>query len=232
MTERIVIPYKTGIAAFDMGLFGNLFPKKPEVSLDSVKFDISRYTRGDGHEGVRVWHTPDGDGIGLFYFAKPPDLPAGLSAEAELKEFYLKIAEDYGATLVEFELLPVSDHIGVRTIMKMVAQPGGATYIGSITLPFADFSFVVKMQCPERGTTGLREAALLDKALGEGTVTVDDNGALTGDFNPDHPQYDELFPDHPLSRLRCELSAVAATLEICEPARSRRPFPIPGGIGG
>jgi hypothetical protein len=39
----------------------------------------------------------------------------------------------------------------------------GVTYLGSLTIPFRDFSFVIKVQCWEEGITGLREALLFDE---------------------------------------------------------------------
>ena len=37
-------------------------------------------------------------------------------------------------------------------------------------MPFRDCSFVLKIQCEERGVTGVREAVLLDEKLGSGEV--------------------------------------------------------------
>jgi len=32
-------------------------------------------------------------------------------------------------------------------VLKIPRQPHGITYLGSLTIPFAEFSFVIKMQC-------------------------------------------------------------------------------------
>src|SRR5690242_19704616 len=56
-----------------MGLFSRHAPP----SLDSVRFDASGYeAKGDPQPGrQRVWWSPDGDGVGLYVFTIPPDLP-------------------------------------------------------------------------------------------------------------------------------------------------------------
>src|SRR5262245_66337926 len=46
-------------------------------------------------------------------------------------------------------------------------------YIGSIILPFHDFSYVLKIQCLELGTTGFRDAIVLDRMMAAGEVQFD-----------------------------------------------------------
>ena len=99
----------------------------------------------------------------------------------------------------------------------------GRTYLGSLTLPFRDFSYVVKVQYREWGMTGAREAAVLSQRAEledwfEGWI-VDPS-----DPTPRHlarnlsegPQYDSLFPNHPLSRVRNSLDALQASMRIAE----------------
>jgi len=40
-------------------------------------------------------------------------------------------------------------------------------YLGSLAIPFAEFSFILKIQCAERGITGIRETFLLAQARNE-----------------------------------------------------------------
>ena len=83
----------------------------------------------------------------------------------ELRDFY---ASQMGDTLqcVECRVLGLD---GVQSIWVIAKgkdeQSGGAVYIGSLTLPFKDFSFVIKIQCYEGNITGVREALLVEKAL-------------------------------------------------------------------
>jgi hypothetical protein len=50
------------------------------------------------------------------------------------------------------------------------------TYVGSLTIPFLDFSFVIKVQCEEKGATGIREAVLLDRRLESGEMPSPSDG--------------------------------------------------------
>ncbi|AUX46692.1 uncharacterized protein SOCE26_082000 [Sorangium cellulosum] len=99
---------------------------------------------------------------------------------------------------------------------------------------------LLKVQCAERATTGLRDAVVFDKLLGEGKVQRDE---ATGTFlhwlaDPYDPQvsgpmtrncserdeYDALFPDHPLSRARAILRHLEATTRLASDIRGAAPF--------
>ena len=100
-------------------------------------------------------------------------------------------------------------------------------YTGSLTIPFRDFSYVIKAQCEERGTTGVREAILFDKGRRAGTVTIGPDGKIGGDWNPDDEQYDADFPQHPLTRLRILLAKFQTTCVIDSAIASLPAFPLP-----
>ncbi len=72
-------------------MFG--FYKRVRPSLDSVRFEWNGYVfQGEPEPGrLRVWSTPEGDGVGLYFFGKPPDLPSGARKVDDLRDFYRKI---------------------------------------------------------------------------------------------------------------------------------------------
>ena len=103
------------------------------------------------------------------------------------------------------------------------------TYLGSLTLPYQYFSYVVKAQCVETGITGIRDSIVLDAKLHSGEVTIGENGELQGWMaepydgqattalarnKSEAEQYDVNFPEHPLSRLRRLLRQVQLTLKV------------------
>jgi hypothetical protein len=151
-------------------MFG-IFKRGPgaggEPSLDAVRFDTKGYKyQGEAQPGrVRVWHTPEGDGLGVYFFTVPPDLPANATSVDDLAAFYSRLLGDSGGKLVEARVVEAGGCTAVRTIFSVPQQPSGRTYIGSLTVPFRDFSFVFKCQCPERGMTGSKEAILLDRSM-------------------------------------------------------------------
>jgi hypothetical protein len=126
----------------------------------------------------------------------------------------------------------------VRTLLKVRMEPRGFAFIGSLTLPFADCSYVVKAQSAERGMTGLREATVM--AMQPASHAVDpETGALVGWMQDpydaahagafmrnlaDDRQYDATFPQHPLSKVRVYLDELATGLVVSPGIRKARPF--------
>jgi|GEM_PF-2001091 hypothetical protein len=212
-------------------MFSRLFKRKSKASLDSIRFDASRHRYAGEGDGQRTWFTPEGDGIGLFFFPEPPDLPAQARTAAELQEFYRGRICNEQVRMVEFRLPQVADLTGIWMVLKIPSKPHGMTYIGSLTLPFAAFSFVIKMQCEEHGITGVREAALFLKAGHQGKPIVDADGKFTEEWNPDDECHDAGFPDHPVSRLRREFAHIRATLHIEENTRHEKRFALPTEAG-
>jgi hypothetical protein len=88
--------------------------------------------------------------------------------------------------------------------------------------------------------TGVREAVVFDQKLaaGEATIDVENKKALGWMRDPYDPyivdgflwnlseaeEYDELFPDHPLSRLRPVLKHVQTTLRVAEEVKAEPKF--------
>jgi len=201
-------------------------------SLHSVTFDASGLTLQGDQDGVRVWHTPAGDGIGLYYFPVPPDIGADLQSVSAVRAFYREMAMQFGAAIIELDLIQVNGSLVIRQIIKVPQQPHGMLYLGTLTLPFRDFSYVIKIQCMEDGTTGVREAVVLDEKLAAGEVKLDEkNGTISGWMQDPYDssirdvfarnkseamEYDQRFPEHPLSRLRRAMRRVQQTLRISE----------------
>jgi hypothetical protein len=129
----------------------------PDVTLDAVTFDASRYRAAGELEGRRVWFTPDGDALALYLFRKKPDLPARIGSAQELRELYARRLPA-GARVVEAELVTVDGVPSVWTLLELPQAPQGVTWLASLTVPFADFSFVLKLQCEERGGTAEPDA--------------------------------------------------------------------------
>ena len=129
-------------------------------SLDSVTFDTSELEPREGRDGVRVWQTRAGDGLGLFYFPIPPDIPVGLDSIVAIRAACRRKALEAGGAIIEVDRLALDGCPTIREIIKIPQQPHGMTYMGSFILPFRDFSYVVRVECPERGVTGFREAVV------------------------------------------------------------------------
>jgi hypothetical protein len=195
--------------------------------LDAVSFQVEGISFDSDKPNVRVFYTTDGDGLGLYYFPNAPDLPKGAANVLDIRAFYDKMIATSNAKVVEVSTLKIDGCQAVRTIIKVPQSPRGMTYLGTLTLPFKNFSYVLKIQCEERGPTGVREAVLFDKLLKEKKVDLDAAGKVTGNWNPDDPQFDDAFPEHPLSRLRRVLSRLQPAIRINARTKIAPPFYLP-----
>jgi hypothetical protein len=215
-------------------------------SLDSVTFDAAEFVFVGDSEGVRMWHTHAGDAVDLHFFLQPPDVPAAIDRLDDLRKAYRDMLARAGVGLIELDVIETDGCRAVSLIVKVPQQPTGMTYIGSLTLPFRDFSYVLKVQCAERGMTGLRDAMVADQARASGRIKwVSDPISATGaqriegwsqdPYDPtfraplmsnlsDDAQYDAQFPDHPLSRLRPVLRHLVSTVSIAEEVKVAVPF--------
>jgi hypothetical protein len=178
---------------------------------------------------VRVYHTPAGDGVGIYFHQVRPDLPVRARSEDTLIAFYARLLKKTGGRLVEVRTVVVANCPAVRTVVSMQQPPSRRTYVvGSLTVPFRDFSFVVKCQCAEAGSwTGAKEAILFSRRLQVANPAELENPELISDFNPDDPSYDTEFPDHPVARARRVLDHIADSLTITQEVRELPGFALP-----
>ena len=76
---------------------------------------------------------------------------------------------------MEIETVNIDGCLSVRTIFKTAINPDGRGrgYLGSITLPYRDFSYVIKVQSSEQGMTGMREAIVAERLMASGSMQLD-----------------------------------------------------------
>jgi len=207
--------------------------------LDLISFDETGFRREAKGDDLRIWRSDYGDGLGLYYFAKPPNIPVPLDQVDELRSSIRGMVT--GGAMIELDVVDVDGVSSIRQIVKKPQQPTGMTYVGSFTFPFRDRSLVLKIQCEERGMTGMREAVVLDQLLGNGSVTVNDGKVEGWSADPydasielplmrnlaEDPSYDAQFPDHPLSRARRALAQLQGSLRLHDGLKGLPPFDGP-----
>ena len=109
------------------------------------------------------------------------------------------------------------------------------SYIGAWTIPRRSYSFVIKVCCAEHGTTGIREAAWIASSdslrmrmtrskvvVRIPTIPASEPPVLRS--CSDDAEWDEVFPQHPLSRARACLRSVKESISIGEDVRRSEPF--------
>jgi hypothetical protein len=175
-----------------------------------------------------VWENGDGDLLSIHYFSVGPDLPSPPSDPTPIRQYYRELLGPDGG-LVEVEPILMCDVSALWVIVKVRQDEGGMAYVASLTLPFRDCSFVVKVQCPETGITGVRDTLVYDKLRGSGGSTKHVDPYLPTYENPvlrnpsDDVEWDPVFPGHPLSRARRHLTAITQ-LTVSAEVRGLAPF--------
>ncbi len=202
------------------------------LSVHHIELPLEGWRKHPG-DGLR-WRNEAGDQVSLDFFDMPPDLPSARDKISALRGVYRTALGESGG-LVEVERIAVAGFAAVQAVFKIPQSPTGMTYVAAITIPFRDCSFVIKWQCPEFGMTGARDATVFalvappfDETTGEpigwARDPYDSSHQARGLRNrSDDPEWDSMFPSHPLSRLRIYLAALGG-VRFRPPAATEPPF--------
>jgi len=210
------------------------------MSRTAISFDETGFSRQGEHDGVLIWITPGGDGLGLFHYAIPPDIGADLRSVDSVRAFYRESIRESGLGVIEIDTVVVDRIIAVRTLFKTAQEPAGRTYLGALTLPFQQFSYVLKVQCEEPGITGMRDTLVLTDLMHSGETDIDATTGVLAEWLDDpydlheagpmtrnrseRPEFDSRFPDHPLSRARWVLDHLERTVIVDDEVKRQPGF--------
>lgn len=200
--------------------------KKIKANLHSVTIPDQGWTKvSEDDEAIR-WVNPQQSAlIVLHFFDKEPDLPTAKDLDY-LKKFYRNIAAASNGGVIETDIINLHNIPCVKTIIKIPQQETGMAYIASITIPFENCSYVVKIQADEIGITGMRDALILDRLHKAGEVEIEEENIknwFEDPYDPDFRQgtlmnqselekFDPEFPEHPLSVARSLIRSTAETI--------------------
>lgn len=184
-----------------------------------------------------TWANDDGDVVSVHFFDLPPDLPTALDDGPTLRHTLTHYTAQVGGGLIEASVKTLGGLPALRQILKLPlpGRPNGQAFIGSFTVPRAGCSAVVKIQAAEHGMTGMREAVVLAKVGMEQyfrphPYAPDVQGGLP--FHAaDHERWDAEFPDHPLTRVRRTLAALAEAVGVASDFAALPAFVGPGRQG-
>lgn len=195
----------------------NLFKKnKPQITINSISVPDFGWNKVEETTSRIVWVNPEESSlISLNFFDIQHDIPSVKNLDL-LRDFYRNSISEANGGLIEVSLLTVNNVPSVKTIFKIPQPESGMTYIASITIPFENYSFVIKIQAAEVGTTGIRDTVILNQMLMNGEITVSEEGLENWFEDPynsnfkkgtlmnksEQEKYDIEFPKHPLSVAR------------------------------
>jgi hypothetical protein len=199
---------------------------------------ITLETRGFEQVGPSAWRDANGDVLALDHFDLVPNLPAPLTDLPALRARMAVNVAQVGGGLVECDPVQVDGVPAVRQVVKLrhPAQEHGLAFVGSLILPKKASSAMVKAQCVEHGTTGIRESNVLAQVGPDRffvsspyspTVDLQALGGLPANL-ADDPGYDGTFPEHPLSRVRRILDWLQVNARVDRGFAVLPPFEGPG----
>jgi len=211
------------------------------ATLHSVTFATPNWKPHEFWKFQKSWRNEQYKEIlSITFFEERPDFVANLSQIDVLREQSEASVQPFKGEVSEIEHEVIADLPMLRQIIKLprLDHGHGHIYIGTYTLPFQTFSYVIKVECPEIGATGLRESAVLSELIRDNKIDMRDiEGKVRTNQIPlairklvsettDHPRYDRQFPDHPLTRLRRHLQTLRDSIALDEALQSADPFTI------
>ena len=210
------------------------------ISIKSISFSTAGWTPYEDTPQHRFWvNRAFQEMLSLEYFPSRPDIPFNISQIDSLRDSMATVIQPKGGEVVELDVETIANLEALRRILKFpLNQDGrGRAYLASFTFPFESFSFVVKVQCPEIGTTGIRESVIVTKLMRDGKLDLGQPQPGGGPIPPeamrlinttaDSPEYDQMFPNHPLSRARAHLKQIRESLAFEDTIYDAPPFRIP-----
>lgn len=211
------------------------------VSIESVSFDNSNMEAKSATDIEKSWFSHKNKvEIVLHFFDKAPDIPANLSDISALRDNFRDGITSMGGGLIKADTLLIDGVLCIEAVFKTPQKPHGMTYFAALTIPFANNSFVLKITAQEFGITGMRDSLVFEQLRASKQIQVDADsefpkGWMEDPYKPewqapclrnkaDDEIYDEKFPDHPLSRLRKEISQIKGTLRFSEELKASAKF--------
>lgn len=217
------------------------------LNISSVNFDVSDCTlreQSDEHFG---WSNANGVYIVLRVPKRAANWPFELHDIDAATSFFSQQSASNGGALLEMEAVTVGGQAALRSLFKYrspIPQSLGMMFVGILWIRLGDVTAQINVESTEQGETGVREAAVCAmtgespaNATSSEPVLVDSIEEMFAHMRAqplralpsDSSQYDQTFPDHPLSKVRQRMTQLVATLSISTQeekltASSQRPW--------
>lgn len=220
------------IMSFLRSLFGN---KKPRLS--DLKLNVDKWQLYETFETTMMWFTPERNAVRL-QLLPPTQWPFALDDIAAATRYWQQETAKIDGALVELIALDIQGMAALQGIFKYRdPTPGslGMYYVAIIWLPLSQGTFQINAEAIEKGDTGIREAFVTNLLLHQGYEApaeeepefIESADALFARLRErklrclpsDERQYDEVFPEHPLSQVR---QTIAFCAQHCQLAKHLR----------
>jgi hypothetical protein len=189
----------------------------PELS--HVRFHESTWELHEQAVDDRAWFTEKRDAARLRLFRhSPTNWSFDLRDADAARAFFENQANSFQGAMLELEVASIQGLealVGVFKYRSPQAGHLGKYYVGVTWLPFQHFLFQINFEALERGTTGLREATVAAITKWEPVVEAEPEIVTSAEdlfeklrsgtirrLPSDDRQFDEMFPEHPLTKVR------------------------------
>ncbi|MCE7997156.1 MAG: hypothetical protein HEP71_34670 [Roseivirga sp.] len=209
------------------------------ANIDSLSVPDFDWEQTRDEKDVKQWVNPEQTiALSTNFFKGKPDIPTTEDINA-LRAYYRGQIIGQKGGLIQTDLTEIKGHTIIKTIFKFPQSPSGTTYLSSLTIPFAKYSFVVKIQAMEAGHTGVRDNMIANKLLRQGKISTDEAGNFKGwSSDPylkgfkegnlmnlsENQTYDNQFRMHPLSLSRNMLAKIEDEIAFSDSLKKLKPF--------
>jgi tetratricopeptide (TPR) repeat protein len=216
-------------------------PQPGEATVRSIRFDTTGL-RLDHRQLKRVeWHDADGDRI-VATVERQTDALGPLTQHIDaLRAQQRKEAAARGDGIVSVDVIRPNGLAAAQIVTKQEDRPA-YVYEGTLVVPLRDDRFILTMHAREHGVTGTREAVVASLLFNQGLLRIPSGPPESGPrrmegwvLDPYDAEYDgealcsladddrldDLFPNHPLSKIRRWLRTVADTVVMDAEVRPR-----------
>jgi hypothetical protein len=165
--------------------------------------------------------------LSVNYFDTNPDLPSITKIDV-IRDFYRDQISKYNGGLIQVDVIELENYEAIKTIFKIPQEPSGMVYLASLTIPFQNCSYVIKIQAPEIEMIGERDSIIATRLVKEKKIFVGGNGYENWLSDPydnafdkgtlmnksEEVIYDIDFENHPLTQARKLISQIEEEIEF------------------
>lgn len=197
--------------------------------LDCIKFSTAGWTPEEAREEGIVWTNERGDRM-EFSVKESPRLPPLYPVE-DLQRFVSREWQDDRTALISLDVVSIRGSSLIRGVMKHYDADNLCSYSGLLLLPFRDFSYELRIHTVSSHFPSVRETEVKGelKQNEKPDLWYQDpyNTESRSTFlcsESDYEEYDDRYPEHPLTCLRREMQVISASFEAAREVKNSVPF--------
>lgn len=206
------------------------------LTIEDIQFNSIGWLPHQTAEHCVVWKNSQGDLLTKCFYPSPPRMP-GLFRTQDLLNYYQQLVSAEQGAIISAELLHFKGTAISKLLFKTWATEEHYRYVGRLTLAYRDFSYTISLEACEQPGDEVRVQRAWQAFEASQPAGTDLIASWFGEPTPeeeypirrtpaDDLEWDREFPQHPLSRLRTELSRLLPTLQIGREVKNSSPHNV------